>query len=236
MRPQMQRVLPKFGRQPSPFGQVSGVACRGDARGTAQSGSVTNDQTCYRPRAVFLRLCVRHWHRDRYRKLAYLGGASAGRLYAGRDQADAKLYTTWCRSPGNCDPCGRDAAGTRGRRSPATEGWWADVLADPRARICHARHARGRERASAPIRATAGTPAAVRLRRYGVVRRGSRSEALGLTWEKTRLANEARTRHFTRPNPTVQLPATLQPSYWLLSAGFSAGWKGAVPMLSSPRR
>jgi hypothetical protein len=40
MRPQMQRVLPKFGRQPSPFDQVSGVAYRGDAQGTAQSGSV----------------------------------------------------------------------------------------------------------------------------------------------------------------------------------------------------
>jgi hypothetical protein len=38
--PQMQRPLPKFGRQPSPFGQVSGVGCRGDAPGTAQSGSV----------------------------------------------------------------------------------------------------------------------------------------------------------------------------------------------------
>jgi hypothetical protein len=40
IRPQMQRVLPKFGRQPSPFDHVSGVPCWGDARGTAQSGSV----------------------------------------------------------------------------------------------------------------------------------------------------------------------------------------------------
>jgi hypothetical protein len=32
----------------------------------------------------------------------------------GHDQADAKLYTTWFWSPGNCDPDGRDAAGARG--------------------------------------------------------------------------------------------------------------------------
>jgi hypothetical protein len=55
---------------------------RGCARDRA-IGERTNDQTCYRPRAVFLHVCVRHWHRDRCRKLAHLKrGASAGRLYA----------------------------------------------------------------------------------------------------------------------------------------------------------
>ena len=83
MRPQMQRALPKFGQQPSPFGQVSGVTCRGDCARDRAIGERTNDQTCYRPRAVFLHVCVRHWHRDRCRKLAHLKrGASAGRLYA----------------------------------------------------------------------------------------------------------------------------------------------------------
>ena len=47
------------------------------------SGLRTNDQTCYRPGAVFLHVCVRHWHRDRCRKLAHLKrAASAGRLNA----------------------------------------------------------------------------------------------------------------------------------------------------------
>jgi hypothetical protein len=58
-------------------------------------GERTNDRTCHRPHAVFLHVCVRHWDRDRCRKLAHLKrGASAGRLYVGRDQADTKLYKT----------------------------------------------------------------------------------------------------------------------------------------------
>jgi hypothetical protein len=61
----------------------------------ARIGERTNDQTRYRPRAIFLHVCFRHRDRDCGRKLAHLKrGASAGRLYAGRDQADAKLYTT----------------------------------------------------------------------------------------------------------------------------------------------
>src|ERR1700738_5116195 len=62
------------------------------ARGDRAIGELTNDQTCYRPRAVFLHVCVRHWHHDRCRELAHLKRSAVG--YHGRDQPDAKLYTT----------------------------------------------------------------------------------------------------------------------------------------------
>jgi hypothetical protein len=113
---------------------------RGCARERA-IGERTNDQTCYRPRAVFLHVCVRHWHRDRCRKLAHLKrGASAGRLYAvvtkpkpnftrldqGRPEI-AILVDAMLRA--------RASGSWSTSQEPTSEHWWADVLADPRARV-----------------------------------------------------------------------------------------------------
>src|ERR1700737_4307938 len=107
-------------------------------------GERTNDQTCYRPRAVFLHVCVRYWHRDRCRKLAHLKrGASAGRLYA----VVTKPTPNFTRlDPGRPEIAILMDAMLRARevvacrswstsQEPTSEHWWADVLADPRARI-----------------------------------------------------------------------------------------------------
>jgi hypothetical protein len=115
---------------------------RGCARD--RSGSVTNDQTCYRPRAVFLHVYVRHWHRDRCRKLAHLKrGASAGRLYAVVTKPPPNFTRL---DPGRLEIVilvdamlrAREVVASRSwstSQEPTTEHWWADVLADPRARI-----------------------------------------------------------------------------------------------------
>jgi DNA-binding transcriptional regulator YiaG len=64
---------------------------RGLRATAAQSGERTNDQTCNRPRAVFLHVCVGHWHRDRCRKLAHLGVADEIQITAAQIRAARAL-------------------------------------------------------------------------------------------------------------------------------------------------
>jgi hypothetical protein len=94
MHPPVRRPLPNLDGNRHLSAKFQGWPTQGLREGPRYRGAY-NDQTFNRPRAVFLHVCVRHWDRDRCRKLAHLKrGTSAGRLYAGRDQADAKLYTT----------------------------------------------------------------------------------------------------------------------------------------------
>jgi hypothetical protein len=73
--------MPKLDRNRHLSAKFRGWPAEGMREGSI--GERTNDQTCNRPRAVFLHVCVRHWHRDRCRKLAHLRrSASAGQLNA----------------------------------------------------------------------------------------------------------------------------------------------------------
>jgi hypothetical protein len=121
---------------------------------TSGSGERTNDQTCNRPRAVFLHVCFRHWHHDCCRKLAHLKrGASAGRLYAVVTKPTPNITRL---DPGRPEIASLVDAMLRARevvasrswsisQEPTSEHWWADVLADPRARIWQPRGFSGRD-------------------------------------------------------------------------------------------